>query len=266
MNDIAVGSSGNSGPELWGLSCNSCDTCNRTIWHRNGGPAVAWVSVAGAANHIAASPSTAVVLNSAENQMYMWNGVNNWNAISMTNGPTCMRRIATFGAFTWLRDCQASPSPQLWIYGPDFNGVVGWHGYNNQFPGPGIDVDVFAAPSVLGIPWIVNFVSPTTFQLYRSTNNVGWQLAGTVFQPSCVSSVGVGPGGSGTEAWITTCTPTGNGQSVMRLPNSNSPWTSIDSPGMTRIKVDSNFGIPFAVDNNGALWCYCDPHTQQGCG
>ena len=116
--------------------------------------------------------------------------------------------------------------------------------------------------------WIINYNGGSTFQVYKSNGNgIGWSIVGTGIRPSCVNSLGLGGSGlQAADAWITTCTPSGNGYEVMHLGPPLAPlWSIVDSPGMARIKVDRAFDVPFAIDNNGALWNYCVPGTL-GCG
>ncbi len=266
LNEIGVGTPTPTGPELWGLSSSACDSCDRAIWHRPGGVQTAWVQTGGAANHLASSPTTAVVLTQAENQVYVWDQVRTWVAISMTGGPTCMRRISTYGPFIWVRDCQASP--KIWV-----RNNSSWSLFGNQFPGPGIAVDVMAAPIVSSVPWIVNFNSGNgQFNVYYSFTNPspGWAIAGGSLIPPCIESAGIGPGASGTETWATDAGPgctstTGNGYWVRHHANATATWEFIDSPGMVRIKPDQTYGIPFATDNLGQVWCYCQVGSA-GCG
>jgi hypothetical protein len=259
--DLDIGSSTQTGPELWGLDCDTDWLGNHAIWHRPGGVETAWRMEIGAANHIAAGPQIAVALNTFEDQVWMWNGVDNWDPVPMAGGPTCMRRIATDTAgYFWVRDCD--PAPQLWCYGPGLGGTAAWSVPPNQFSGPGIEVYVEIAPPIgnqrLGKPWIVNFVSPGTFQVYKQLDTT-WSIVGTGLPPRCVESLGLSSIGSYVDAWVTDCTPSGNGFTVMHLGPENAPlWSVVDSPGMSRIKVDRTYATPYAIDNSGVLWSYCD--------
>jgi hypothetical protein len=273
LRDFDLGGPGNAGPEIWGLACARDSNGNSDIVHRLT-PTSGWEAVGGRGNWIAAGPQIAAVITTFARSVYTWNRNGRFWEV-LPGGPDCIRRVATDVANgVWVRDCSAESL--LWVWGVDFGGVnPHWTTSTNQFPGPGIAVYVEVAPPYptantngFGQPWIINYNGGSTFQVYKSNGSGrGWSPVGTGITPSCVNSLGLGGSGlQSADAWITDCTPTGNGYRVLHLGPPLAPlWSVVDSPGMARIKVDRAFDIPFAIDNNGALWNYCVPRTLS-CG
>jgi hypothetical protein len=274
LRDFDLGASTNAGPEIWGITCDQDYWGNSAIVHRNT-PSSGWQNTGGWGNWISAGPQIAATITTFRDVVYTWNWSGGFWEEMPRNGPDCISRVATdIANGVWVLDC--SWPRQLWVWGVDFGGVnPHWTTATNQFPGPGSAVYVEVAPPYrtantngFGQPWIINYAGGSTFQVYKSQGvRAPWTIVGTGIVPSCVNSLGLGGAGLiAADAWITDCTPTGNGFRVLHLGGPLAPlWSTVDSPGMNRIKVDRNFDVPFAIDGNGALWNYCVPHTL-GCG